>query len=129
MAVASNNSASAINHWLKLQGLDHLVQAVIGRHPTNVELMKPDPWAVLIACEAIRQAPTGCLFIGDSLTDAQAATAAGTPFVALATRVDKTTAFTNAGCATIINTMTDLVDLDPHRGRAMNPTQRPVRPG
>lgn len=109
VAIASNNSASAIDHWLKRQGLDHLIHTVTGRHPTNVELMKPDPWPVLTACEALGKAPTECLFVGDSLTDAQAAEGAGTPFVALATRPEKATAFVNAGCATIITSMTDMI--------------------
>ena len=113
VAIASNNSAPAVNHWLNLQDLDHLVQTVTGRHPTNVELMKPDPWPVLTACEALGQDPGGCLFVGDSLTDAQAAQGAGTPFVALATRREKITAFTDAGCPTVITSMTDMIDWIP----------------
>ena len=45
----------------------------------QVARKKPDPMAVLAACERLRLAPREVLFIGDSLNDVTAARAAGCP--------------------------------------------------
>ncbi len=109
VAVASNNSSGAIEQWLAIQELDDLVGPVVGRHPTNVELMKPNPWSLLRACDGLGIAPVQCVFIGDSVTDAQAAQAVGTPFLALADKAHKAESFAEAGYVMVIGAVGELL--------------------
>jgi phosphoglycolate phosphatase len=58
-----------------------LLDTVIGGDSTGAK--KPDPAPVLEACRRLATAPADAVLIGDSAHDAQAARAAGMPFVAV----------------------------------------------
>lgn len=51
--------------------------------PDHVEIAKPDPDGILLACSTIDQDPESCLYVGDHLRDIQAAKAAGSKSVAV----------------------------------------------
>lgn len=81
MAIVTNNAGAAVRSLLNHLGLaDHFPVLVAEE---NVARPKPDPAGVRLALEALRARTGGPLnaarvpFVGDSLTDAQAATAAG----------------------------------------------------
>lgn len=75
LAVVSNNSSSAINHYLRLHGLTSMFGGhVYGRQP-DPGLMKPDPDCLLRALDALGAWPGQCVMIGDSGADVRAAAA------------------------------------------------------
>jgi HAD superfamily hydrolase (TIGR01509 family) len=105
VAIVSNNAGEAIENWLRAAGLQGHIEAVVGRDPRH---MKPDPRTLRLSGEAINRQLGRCVFIGDSLTDAQAAHAAGVPIIALANRPRKQQLFARVGCASIIGSIHEL---------------------
>lgn len=96
VAIVSNNSAEAIQAYLKLHDLAALVAHVQGRDPRDPHLMKPNPHPLCEALAALGAEAAGAVLIGDSLTDIEAARAAGTRVIAYANRPRKTTELTDA---------------------------------
>ncbi|MBL7260757.1 HAD family hydrolase [Paractinoplanes lichenicola] len=96
VAVVSNNSAPAIELYLARHSLTGHVDAIVGRPWAQPHRMKPDPGPVLAAVKAVRSTPDRCTLIGDSLTDIEAARAAGVAVVGYANRPWKISAFAPA---------------------------------
>ncbi|MBB4696023.1 HAD family hydrolase [Paractinoplanes abujensis] len=107
VAVVSNNSAAAIELYLARQGLTGYVDAVVGRPRADPRRMKPDPGPVLDAIEAVGSTPSRCTLIGDSLTDIEAARAAGVAVIGYANKPWKIGAFTHADA--VITSMSEVV--------------------
>ncbi|MYX44092.1 HAD-IA family hydrolase [Streptomyces sp. SID89] len=103
--VVTNNSPDCVHSFFDLHGLSNLVDAVVGRVPRRPDLMKPNPCALLRAAEAVNVAPTACVLIGDSVTDIQAAHAAGGTAIGYANKRHKREAFTEAGAEAITEDM------------------------
>ncbi len=108
VAIVSNNSAPAIHGYLAAHRLDQYVTAVIGRRRYQPELMKPDPYSVLMALERLGCEPSRALLIGDSLADITAAHEAGVRVIGLANRLGKKDEFTAAGADVIVPDMADI---------------------
>jgi phosphoglycolate phosphatase len=88
LAITSNNAPEAISAYLAGEQTSGLAGAfrehVYGRSP-DPRLMKPDPDCVRRALKGLRcEDPWQALLIGDSLSDYQAATAAGVRFLGFA---------------------------------------------
>lgn len=77
LAAVSNNSTSALKRYFTSRGLDQYVVPLIGREPSRLRQMKPDPHMVFLALDAHGVEPGRALLVGDSVTDIQAARAAG----------------------------------------------------
>lgn len=107
VAIASNNNAGAIERWLELRGysIDH----VVGRDPTNPAAMKPAPDVLLTVLTILQVDPRQATFIGDAVSDAAAARAAGCDFVAYANRPQKLQVFTDFGCSVIVTDLHRLI--------------------
>lgn len=105
ITVVTNNSPDCVRSFFDLHGLSYLVDAVIGRIPYRPDLMKPDPYAVLRAAEVLDVLPATCVLIGDSLTDIQAAHAAGGAAIGYANKPGKRDAFAEAGAEAITENM------------------------
>ncbi|MFD0380663.1 HAD family hydrolase [Streptomyces sp. NPDC127112] len=69
------------------------------------DLMKPNPFPIKRAAERAGVGVADCTLIGDSLTDVQAAHAAGTTVVAYANKPHKDALFAEAEADTITDTM------------------------
>jgi phosphoglycolate phosphatase len=70
--------------------------------------MKPDPMPLLRAAQDIGLGIDRCVFVGDALSDMQAAERAGTAFVALAQSTRKLRLFLDEGCNTIVQGIEEL---------------------
>ncbi len=110
IAIVSNNGRQAIETWLARSRLDQYVAVVIGRDPRH---MKPDPQPLQLAADRLGMQLTGCVFVGDSTSDALAADRAGVPMVALANRPHKRQLFSGERCAAIINSIHELTSINP----------------
>ncbi|MET8019133.1 HAD family hydrolase [Streptomyces decoyicus] len=110
VAVVSNNSRACVREFLMLHGLRHLVHEVIGRAAYRPDLMKPDPHSLLLAAAQLRVHPHYCTLIGDSVTDVEAARAAGAMSIGFANKSYKGRALAEAGADVVVTDMTTVAD-------------------
>lgn len=108
--IVSNNCELAIRRYLDRAGLSALVAGVFGRDPNDVTLMKPNTHLLAIAMASLRAAPSVTIFVGDTVTDMQAATRADITGVGYANKPGKAAALAAAGADVIIREMTELAD-------------------
>ncbi len=106
VVICSNNSAKAIAVYLARQGLEDLVDGVVGRPGSNVDLYKPHTHALRAASAvAGNQAPGRCVMIGDSASDGEAARAFGARSIQYANKPHKLAAFIEHGADAVVTDM------------------------
>jgi phosphoglycolate phosphatase-like HAD superfamily hydrolase len=110
VAVVSNNSAGAVTNYLAAHRLGHFVSSTVGRAYGKPQLMKPNPAPILQAARAVGARPSRSVLVGDSLSDIEAARAAGARAIAYANRPPKLGAFQRAGADVLITSMGTLAD-------------------
>lgn len=115
LAIVSNNSTPAITTYLDLHDLHTSIDVVSARSSSNTALLKPNPHLLLRAMATLDVAPADCAFIGDSISDIDAAHAAGVRSIGYANKPGKFKQFSAADAIT--ETMTDFstVSLHPRR--------------
>ena len=69
---------------------------------------KPDPQGLCTAIERLGRAPTHCLYVGDSVTDAETARRAGVPFVAVLSGVTEREDFADYEVYEILEDVSEL---------------------
>ncbi|MFF1557046.1 HAD family hydrolase [Streptomyces sp. NPDC058279] len=111
VAIVSNNSSECVNEFLALNELEGLVAVVIGRPVLRPDLMKPAPYPLLSAAAALGVEPENMVLIGDSLTDIEAARAAGARSIGYANKPRKWSALTEAGADVVVLAMQVLADV------------------
>ncbi|MEU2662272.1 HAD-IA family hydrolase [Micromonospora sp. NPDC007220] len=107
VAVVSNNSAASVHAYLSARRLTSYVHPVIGRPEAAPERMKPDPFPVLAAVRELGAQPTECVLVGDSVSDIEAAHAAGVAAIGYANKPGKRERF--AAADVVIDSMAELV--------------------
>ncbi|MFJ6792224.1 HAD family hydrolase [Streptomyces angustmyceticus] len=110
VAVVSNNSTACVRAFLMLHGLRHLVHEVIGRAAYWPDLMKPDPYSLLLAAARLHIRPDHCTLIGDSVTDVEAARAAGSASIGFANKQHKRLALAEVGADVVVYDMTTVAN-------------------
>ncbi|MFJ8815821.1 HAD family hydrolase [Amycolatopsis thermoflava] len=108
LAIVSNNSAAAISAYLDFYGLRPLVNVVSARESADVQLLKPHPHLLNQAVRTLGLPAEQCVFVGDSLTDIEAAKAAGVRSIGYANKPGKRERFTSAGADAITDVLTEL---------------------
>lgn len=111
LAIVSNNSVAAIKTYLALHNLYAYVDLVSARPDADIALLKPNPHLVTAASRRLNVQEDRCTFIGDSLTDVEAAKAAGVRSIAYANKPGKTAAFVQAEPDLIVTVMSSLAPL------------------
>ncbi len=111
IAVVSNNSADCVQEFLVRHDLAHLVHEIVGRAAYRPDLMKPAPYSLLLATERLGVAPRDCTLVGDSVTDVEAARAAGAMSIGFANKPPKLLSLAEAGADTVISDMNVLADV------------------
>ncbi|MFL6118214.1 HAD family hydrolase [Actinophytocola sp.] len=89
LAIVSNNSIAAIESYLNIHNIRHLVDVVSARAGADISRLKPDPCLVLAALRELNIPKGSCSFVGDSSTDVQAAKAAMVRAIAYANKAGK----------------------------------------
>lgn len=107
VAVVSNNSAESVRVYLEARRLSSYVQPAIGRPEAAPERMKPDPFPVLAALRELGAEPKECVLVGDSVSDIEAARAAGIAAIGYANKPGKRERFGDADA--VIDSMAELV--------------------
>lgn len=105
VAVVSNNSAGAVSAYLAAHRLTAHVSPVVGRAYAEPARMKPNPEPILLAIQALGEAPGRCVLIGDSLSDIEGARAAGVRAIGYANRPPKVESLEEAGADVVITSM------------------------
>lgn len=100
-AIVSNNSEQAVRTFLDRYGWASHVAAFSCRTPEDAARLKPSPFLIKRALDALDLAPSDALFIGDTLSDVQAATEAGVRILALAKHDQRGSELADAGAAAV----------------------------
>ncbi|MFD7080857.1 HAD family hydrolase [Streptomyces sp. NPDC059918] len=108
--VVSNNSAECIEHFVEAHGLGGYVMGIVGRSSGQPHLMKPNPHPLITAADLTSIPVTVCTLIGDSLTDIQAAQAAGMTVIGYANKPHKAALFADAGADAVTDDMQAIAD-------------------
>jgi phosphoglycolate phosphatase len=77
----------------------------------DVAVHKPDPGGLFAAIQSLGSTPSETLYVGDSLTDAETAKAAGVPFIAVLSGVTSKEAFDSCEVYMIIDSLLQLPDI------------------
>jgi HAD superfamily hydrolase (TIGR01662 family) len=110
VAVVSNNSNDAVQHFLAQHGLSKHVRGICARSSGDPLLLKPNPHLVDKAVHMLNVSPQDCVMVGDSITDLEAAHAAGIPLIAYANKPGKYDRFHSHGADVIIEQMRELAE-------------------
>lgn len=121
VAIVSNNSAEAVAAYLSRHGLERYITHIEGREAGEPALMKPDPYLVRRALEITGADPAAAVLVGDSVTDIEAAHAAGIKAIGYANKPGKAQRFMDAEADAIVAAMHDLAvamtERDPYARR------------
>jgi HAD superfamily hydrolase (TIGR01549 family) len=109
LAIVSNNSRTAVETYLDLYDLRDHVDHVAARMSADVSLLKPRPYLVAQAVNALASQPERSALVGDSITDIQAARAARVTAIGYANKPGKADVLAFACPAAVASTMTLLV--------------------
>ncbi|GHE31825.1 HAD family hydrolase [Streptomyces capitiformicae] len=111
-AITTNNSALAASRYLKTRGLIDCFPYIYGR-TQNLDRVKPDPYILRQALNAMGADPKLSLMIGDAPTDFEAARKAGVPFLGYARNERKRASLLEAGVELqhIVNSLESVLTL------------------
>ncbi len=110
LAIVSNNSTIAIHAYLDLHNLRPHVTHISARTSPDPALLKPHPHLLITALTALNVPADAATFLGDSVTDIQAARTAHTTSIGYANKPGKTTELITAGADTVIHTLATLTE-------------------
>jgi len=109
VGIVSNNSEDAINSYLTRHALKADVQVVAARYPDMpASLMKPHPRLLTRALDALGTQAADAVFVGDSVTDMQAAKALAITGIGYAANAARAAKLRRAGAEAVIATMHQL---------------------
>jgi HAD superfamily hydrolase (TIGR01509 family) len=108
VAVVSNNSQAVVDAYLRTHQLDHHIDVAVGRTQPDPALLKPSPYLVVRAIQALDADRDACTFVGDNPADVQSAHAAGIRSIGYANKPGKLDHLTRASADAVITTMADL---------------------
>ncbi|GAA0445235.1 hydrolase [Acrocarpospora corrugata] len=111
VAIVSNNSVAAVRAFLGAHGLLPMIRFIAARAEADPRLMKPNPHLVRKSLIELAAVPARTVLVGDSLTDIQAAKAAGVLSVGYANKPGKVDRFAVTSVDFVITRMHDLLPL------------------
>jgi HAD superfamily hydrolase (TIGR01549 family) len=110
LAIVSNNSSVAIQAYLHLHGLRSYVSHVSARANTDPALLKPNPHLLNAAMTALGVSAGVTTFVGDSVTDIEAAHSAGTMSIGYANKPNKIKLLLAGGASAITTSLPCLLN-------------------
>lgn len=106
LAICSTKFRYRIKEILQRQGLLLFFKAIVGAE--DVDHHKPNPVGILKTIERLQCSPDKCLYVGDSLVDAEAAKRAHIHFVAVLSGTTRAEEFASHHNYAVIDTANDL---------------------
>lgn len=113
LAIVSQKRRRYIQSILEKENLLEAFEVIVGGGDAPY---KPDPEGLLSAVAQTGSLPENCLYVGDSVTDAETARRAGVAFVAVLSGVTPRTAFESYDVYTILENVSGLLRLESVRG-------------
>jgi phosphoglycolate phosphatase len=108
VAIISNHSAAAVHAYLILHDLYGQIRLTVARTGPDAGVLKPRPDLIELAVNGLGAQPQDCVLVGGSLTEIQAAHAAGVNSIGYARTPRDADDLANAGAGAIIVSMADL---------------------
>lgn len=105
LAIVSNNGVAAVQAYLDLCALSSDVDVISARSSYDVSLLKPSPHLVLGAIAKLEVEAERCVLVGDSVTDIEAAQAAGVNAISYANKGGKRTLLEMADPVAIVTSL------------------------
>lgn len=112
LAIVSQKRRRYIQPILEKENLSEAFETIVGGGDAAY---KPDPEGLLLAVAQTGSVPENCIYVGDSVTDAETARRAGIAFVAVLSGVTPRTAFENYDVYAILEDVSELLSLEPVR--------------
>lgn len=109
LAIVTNNSGPAVNTFIHQHNLADSVPTIVGRDEHDMRLLKPSPHLLVKALKLLGTAPSQAVFVGDSVSDIEAARAASVRSIGYANKPTKANRLRLSGADAIITSMTALV--------------------
>lgn len=106
LGIVTTKFRRRIHEVLTREGLRDRFAVIVGGD--DVRLPKPDPEGLRLALASLAASPHSALYVGDSLTDAEAARRAGIPFAAVLSGVTPKDAFAPYQPLAILDSVADL---------------------
>jgi phosphoglycolate phosphatase len=106
LGIVSTKFRHRIQAILQREGLLHSFDTIVGGE--DVSSHKPDPEGLLTAMKRLNTSPPHCLYVGDSITDAQTAQRAGVPFAAVLSGVTARNDFKSFRVFRFLETLSEL---------------------
>lgn len=106
LGIVSSKGRWRIEGILRREGLDGRFEVIVGGE--DVPELKPNPTGLLCAVAAFDAPKESCLYVGDSVTDAETARRAGVPFVAVLSGVTERDAFAEYKPVTVLESAAEL---------------------
>lgn len=110
LAIVSNNTGASVHAYLARVGLTRYVQHVEARDPSDPTLMKPHPYLIERAAQALVTTPVRCTLIGDQTTDVRASKSIGAGSIGYANKPGKAEDLTAAGADAVIAHISELTE-------------------
>ena len=107
-AIVTSNAASVVRANLGRFGLESAFEVVIGRD--QVARLKPAPEGLLAACRALGVPPAAAAYVGDSVADIEAASAAGMAAWGIATGPTSADDLWAAGAEIVFDTLEEVLE-------------------
>ncbi|MEU6845973.1 HAD family hydrolase [Streptomyces sp. NPDC046716] len=115
LAITTNNSPEVARRYLAGRDLSACFEPHIYGRTQDLTLLKPDPYCLNRALNAMGAAPATALMIGDTPTDLRAAEAAGIAFLGYARNEDKERMLREAGASQVVQSLQQLLGILLHR--------------
>lgn len=109
LAIVSQKTRRYIQPILEKENLLESFEAIVGGGDAAY---KPDPEGLLLAVAQTRSAPQNCLYVGDSVTDAETARRADIVFVAVLSGVTPRAAFESYNAYAILEDISGVLGLE-----------------
>ena len=106
LGIVSSKYRRRIEQVLRRDGMEGKFAFIVGGE--DVEVLKPDPTGLLRAMGALGTPKERCLYVGDSLTDAETARRAGMRFAAVLSGVTEREAFADHTPAAVLRSAGEL---------------------
>ena len=109
LGIVSQKFRRRIEGILERDGLADRFGAIVGAE--DLTALKPDPTGLLAAIDTLGGSPTGSLYVGDSVTDAETARRGSVPFAAVLTGVTPPGDFDDYPTFTTMDSISELPSL------------------
>lgn len=107
VAVVSNNDQRAVESYLRSHDLSGAIASVSARSDADPKHLKPSTTLLRRALNQIGSSKRDAVFLGDAVTDVEAAIAFGVPSIAYANKPGKLKRLTEVGADAVIANMTE----------------------